>query len=318
MKQQTVISFADRLFQAIEQKKTPCIVGLDPRFSNIPSQIREAARAEYGPTIEGIARALFLFNQAIIDLVAPLVPAVKPQIAFYEMYGPAGMKAYLDTVRYARSRGLLVIADVKRNDIGSTVAAYSQAYLGTVPGWDNSKYTLFDADAVTVNPYLGSDGIKPFLDDCATYGKGIFILVKTSNPSSSEFQNLLVHDTPLYIHVARKCRDWGDALIGKCGFSAVGAVVGATYPDEAVRVRQELPQAFLLVPGFGAQGGTAQDILPFFRDGRGALINNSRGIIHAYTQAPYKDTYGEQYFEKAVVEALELMITQVRTVLAQT
>jgi len=315
MPEQKENSFADRLAQAIEKKGTPCIVGLDPRFRDIPHSLIEECRSTHGETLEGIARTLFLFNKNVIDLVAPLVPAVKPQIAFYEQYGPAGLQAYWDTITYAREQGLLVIADVKRNDIDSTVAAYSQAYLGEVPFWNDTKQPLFNADAVTVNPYLGTDGIKPFLTDCSAFGKGIFILVKTSNPSGREFQNLLTADgIPLYLHVARKCREWGQHLLGKSGFSSVGAVVGATFPEEAASIRRELPHAFLLVPGFGFQGGKADDLTAFFSEGRGALVNSSRGIIHSYTQEPFKSSYGEKHYQKAVVEALEKMIEQVHRV----
>jgi orotidine-5'-phosphate decarboxylase len=309
----SIISFSDRLLTEIERKGNPCMVGLDPRFEDIPESIRESCRRTYGETLEAIGRSLFLFNKTIIDLVAAHVPAVKPQIAFYEMYGPEGIKAYLDTIAYARSQGLLVIADVKRNDIGSTVEAYSQAYLGRIPVWNGQKQPLFDADAVTVNAYLGYDGIKPFLDDCRDYGKGIFVLVKTSNKSSADFQNLLVEGTPLYLRVAQKCAEWGESLRGQGGFSSVGVVVGATYPSEGLEIRKVLPGAFFLVPGYGVQGGKAEDIRQLTVKGKGVLVNSSRGIIHAYRQKPYDTEFGEARFKDAIVKALATMIGELST-----
>lgn len=310
-------NFADRLNQAIKDKRTPCIVGLDTRFNQIPDIIRETNRKIYGETILGITNSIFDFNREVIDIIADYVPAVKPQIAFYELYGPAGIQAYLDTINYARKKGLIIIADVKRNDIGSTVKAYSQAYLGIPPGWDNApQKPLFDVDAITVNPYLGSDGINPFLNDCEHFGKGIFVLVKTSNPSSSEFQNKLIENQPLYLHVAEKCREWGKNLIGKSHFSSVAVVVGATYPEEAEKIRSILPNAIFLIPGFGFQGGSAKQLQPFFIDGEGGVINSSRGIIHAYNQKPYSSAYGQANYREAINAALQKMIKQVADAIA--
>ncbi|MFC1852739.1 orotidine-5'-phosphate decarboxylase [candidate division CSSED10-310 bacterium] len=315
MESNNVISFADKLIAAIEQKGTPCIVGLDPRFKDLPAAITQQCLDEYGETLTGITHSILRFNQQVIDIVSPYVPAVKPQIAFYEMYGPPGVQAYLETITYARQKGLLVIADVKRNDIGSTVAAYSNAFLGRVPFWNNQLKPVFNVDAVTVNPYLGSDGIQPFLDDCQKYGKGIFVLVKTSNPSSSEFQHLPVEGEAFYLHVARKCKAWGENIMGNQGFSSVGLVVGATFPQEAIQIRKLLPQALFLVPGFGFQGGKAEDMKHFFINGRGAIINSSRGIIHAYRQEPYARKYGEEQYQQAIAESLQTMIRQVDQIL---
>lgn len=309
-------NFADRLYNAIQEKKSPCIVGLDPRIEDIPHIIREKSLKKHGNTPTAVADAILAFNREVIDIVAPSIPAVKPQMAFYEMYGPAGMQAFIDTVTYAREKGLLVIADVKRNDIGSTVAAYSNAYLGKVPRIEGEAAPLFDVDAVTVNGYLGTDGIKPFLKDCQLYGKGIFVLVKTSNPSSAEFQNIEAAGKPLYHHVAEQCKKWGEELIGENGFSSVGVVVGATYPEEAVAVRSILPQAYFLVPGFGFQGGDASKLKLFFSKGQGVIINSSRGIIHAYRQQNFAEQYGEKRYHEAIAASLEKMNQQVHSALA--
>lgn len=309
--------FADRLLEAIERKGNPCMVGLDPRFEDIPHSILERVRTAFGDTVEAAAHALFVFNREIIDIVADRVPAVKPQFAFYELFGAPGVKAFADTIRYARQKGLLTIADVKRNDIGSTVAASSHAFLGRTSIWDGREEAMFDADAVTVNGWLGSDGITPFLDDCQRYGKGIFVLVKTSNKSSAEFQNLLVDGEPLYIHVARKCAQWGENHVGSRGFSSVGVVVGATYPAEAEAVRAVLPQAIFLVPGFGFQGGKAEDLQRFCHHGSGIIINSSRGIIHAYQQKPWSVQFGEEGYRQAISAALDDMIDNVRRALGQ-
>lgn len=301
----------DRLVEAIRRTKAPICVGLDPQMSFLPDEVTKKAYQEFGQTLEGAAEAIWQFNRAITDAVADLVPAVKPQIAMYEQFGLPGLQAFARTVEYCRSKGLIVIGDVKRGDIGSTSAAYAAAHLGKVTVGENT-FSAFDEDICTVNPYLGSDGVMPFVKECAACGKGIFVLVKTSNPSSGEFQDRMVaaddgRTVPLYELVGRKVDEWASdpALIGESGYSEVGAVVGATYPQMGERLRAIMPKSFILVPGYGAQGGTGKDLVPFFReDGLGAIVNSSRGIIAAYKKAPYADRFGSEGFADAAREAV--------------
>ncbi len=301
----------DRMVEAIQKKGTPICVGLDPQMSFLPEHLTDAAYAQCGETLEGVAEAIWQFNKAIVDAVEDLVPVVKPQIAMYERYGIPGLEAYRKTVEYCRQKGLIVIGDVKRGDIGSTSAAYAAAHLGQVIV-GSKQYAPFDEDSCTVNPYLGSDGVAPFLQECASWEKGIFVLVKTSNPSSGEFQDRLVQTDdgkmrPLYELVGEKVNEWGSdpALIGKSGYSEVGAVVGATYPEMGEVLRKIMPKSFILVPGYGAQGGTGKDLVPFFNeDGLGAIVNSSRGIIAAYKKMPYVETYGEEAFADAARAAV--------------
>lgn len=301
----------DRLVEAIRRTKAPICVGLDPQMSFLPDEVTKKAYQEFGQTLEGAAEAIWQFNRAITDAVADLVPAVKPQIAMYEQFGLPGLQAFARTVEYCKSKGLIVIGDVKRGDIGSTSAAYAAAHLGKVTVGENT-FSAFDEDICTVNPYLGSDGVMPFVKECAACGKGIFVLVKTSNPSSGEFQDRMVaaddgRTVPIYELVGRKVDEWASdpALIGESGYSEVGAVVGATYPQMGERLRAIMPKSFILVPGYGAQGGTGKDLVPFFReDGLGAIVNSSRGIIAAYKKAPYADRFGSEGFADAAREAV--------------
>jgi orotidine-5'-phosphate decarboxylase len=283
--------FADRLRTAIDEKGCPIVVGLDPRLDLLPPGLNPGDEAV---TDERAAELLLRFNRRILEIVAPLVPCVKPQVAFYERYGAPGYAAYAETVRAARAHGLIVIGDVKRNDIGSTAAAYAEGHLGHPDG----------ADCVTVNPYLGRDGVEPFLAVAEREGKGIFLLVKTSNPSSGDLQDLRAPEEPIYERVAAYVRERGAELTGACGDSLMGAVVGATYPEEAGRLRGLMPKATILVPGYGAQGGGAADALPNFReDGTGAVVNSSRGIVHAYA----KEGVDREKWEEAVEAAVHAM-----------
>ena len=279
----------DRLIEKIRKTNAPIVVGLDPMLSYVPEQIQRAAFEQFGKTPEGAAEAIWQYNKGIVDAVWDLIPAVKPQIAMYEQFGIEGLKALQKTVDYCHEKGLVVIGDVKRGDIGSTSAAYATGHLGKVQIGSKS-YAAFDEDFATVNPYLGTDGIKPFVDVCREEKKGIFILVKTSNPSSGEFQDRLIDGRALYEYVGEKVTEWGADCIGASGYSAVGAVVGATYPEQGKILRKLMPKSFILVPGYGAQGGQGKDLVHFFNeDGLGAIVNSSRGIIAAYKQDKYKE-----------------------------
>ena len=274
----------DRLIEKIVEKQNPTVAGLDPKLAYIPDFIKEEAFAKYGKTLEGAAEALFVYNKALIDALCDIVPAVKPQIAYYEMYGWQGVKAFYDTVAYAKSKGLFVITDAKRNDIGTTMEAYANAHLGTTD-IDGEAFSAFNADALTVNGYLGTDGIKPVISVSQKMDTGMFVLVKTSNPSSGELQNLTLSENneTIYLHMGNLCEKWGTELMGKYGYSGVGAVVGATYPEQLTELREKLPHTFFLVPGYGAQGGTANDIAGAFdKNGLGAIVNSSRGIMCAW------------------------------------
>ncbi len=273
----------DRLIENIIEKQNPTVAGLDPKLDYVPASVKDACFAQYGKTLEGAAAALLAFNKAIIDQIYDIVPAVKPQAAYYEMYGWQGVKALAETIAYAREKGMFVITDGKRNDIGTTMEAYATAHLGTtdVAG---EAVDAFGADALTVNGYLGTDGIKPLVNICKEKDKGIFVLVKTSNPSSGELQDLqLVNGASVYEQMGKMCERWGEELPGKYGYSGVGAVVGATYPEQLAEMREKAPHTFFLVPGYGAQGGGANDAKNAFdNNGRGAIINSSRGIMCAW------------------------------------
>ncbi|MFW6038347.1 MAG: orotidine-5'-phosphate decarboxylase [Candidatus Saliniplasma sp.] len=298
-------NLADRLLNAIDDKKNPSVVGLDPRIDRIPDHIKEEAGDRAETPFEAVRYSFEEFNKSIIDEIKDIVPAVKPQVAFYEQYGSHGIKAFEETIDYAKDKGLIVISDVKRNDIGSTAEAYAAAHLGGVERINKEFTHSFDSDMVTVNAYLGSDGVKPFLDVCEEYGKGIFILVKTSNPSSGELQDKeIMGEGKVYESMAELVRKWGDDLVGDRGYSSVGAVVGATYPEEAEKLREMMKRAIFLVPGYGAQGGTADDIIPCFNeDGYGGIVNSSRGIIFAYEREPYSEKFGDKNFAKASRQA---------------
>ncbi len=287
----------NRLVNRIRETGAPIVVGLDPMLSYIPEQILEKAFSECGETLEGAAQAIWEFNREIIDNTCDLIPAVKPQIAMYEQFGLEGLKAFEKTVKYCKEKGLVVIGDVKRGDIGSTSAAYAAAHLGKVTVGTN-RIAAFDEDFATVNPYLGSDGVKPFVKVCQEEKKGIFVLVKTSNPSSGEFQDRLIDGRPLYEHVGEKVAQWGEECMGD-SYSYVGAVVGATYPEMGKILRKIMPKAYILVPGYGAQGGKGADLVHFFNeDGLGAIVNSSRGIIAAWQQEKY-GKYGAEHFGEA-------------------
>jgi len=281
-------NFADRLVDAIKAKKSRVVVGLDPRLESLPEEFKHGAAKD----IERAGRALLDFNAALIDIVKDHAVAVKPQIAFYEKLGPYGVVAYFATCKHARDNGLLVIGDVKRGDVPDTAKAYSDAH-----------FYAFPADAITVNPFFGSDGMAPFVDGAQKVGGGLFVLVKTSNPKSGEIQDLNVEGRTLYMHIAEKVGVWGAPLVGESGYSAVGAVVGATHPKQAAEIRAALPKAFFLVPGYGAQGGKAEDLKACFNpDGLGAVVNSSRGIITAWEKDAYKGMPWEKAVAKAVVD----------------
>ena len=284
----------NKLISNIRKTNAPIVVGLDPMLNYIPEHIQKKAFAEFGETLEGAAEAIWQYNKGIVDATYDLIPAVKPQIAMYEQFGIPGLIAYKKTVDYCKSKDLVVIGDIKRGDIGSTSAAYAVGHLGQVQV-GSKKYAGFDEDFATVNPYLGSDGVKPFMDICKEEKKGIFVLVKTSNPSSGEFQDRVIDGRPLYELVGEKVAQWGDELMGD-EYSYVGAVVGATYPEMGKVLRKIMPKTFILVPGYGAQGGKGADLVHFFNeDGLGAIVNSSRGIIAAYKQEKYKEFVDENY-----------------------
>lgn len=272
----------DTLIEKIKEKDNPTVVGLDPKLEYVPTFIVEEAIAKHGETLKAAAKAIYKFNKALIDALHDVVPAIKPQCAYYEMYGYEGVKTLYKTIRYAKKRGMYVITDGKRNDIGTTMEAYATAHLGKVKV-GNTEIEPFAGDALTVNGYLGTDGISPLLDVCDKYDKGIFVLVKTSNPSSGELQDKLINGTSVYRTVGDMCEKWGEGRIGKYGYSSVGAVVGATYPEQLEELRETLPSTFFLVPGYGAQGGGAAAVASAFdKNGIGAVINSSRAIMCAY------------------------------------
>ena len=304
----------NKLVEKIKKLNAPIVVGLDPMLNYIPEHVQKKAFAEYGETLEGAAEAIWQFNKEIIDKTYDIIPAVKPQIAMYEQFGIPGIIAFERTVKYAKEKNLVVIGDVKRGDIGSTSAAYAVAHLGKV-NVGSKTFAAFDEDFATVNPYLGSDGIKPFIDVCKEEKKGIFILVKTSNPSSGEFQDRVIDGRPLYEWVGEKVNEWGADCMGD-GYSYVGAVVGATYPEMGRTLRKIMPKSFILVPGYGAQGGKGADLVDFFNeDGLGAIVNSSRGIIAAYKNAKYEN-FGAENFGDASRASVVDMVDDINGALA--
>ena len=292
----------NKLTEKIKKTHAPICVGLDPMLSYVPKQVQETAFKEYGETLEGAAEAIWQFNKAIIDATYDLIPAVKPQIAMYEQFGIPGLVAFKKTVDYCKEKDLVVIGDIKRGDIGSTSSAYAVGHLGKVQV-GTKEYAGFDEDFATVNPYLGSDGVNPFIDICKKEKKGLFILVKTSNPSSGEFQDQLINGRPLYELVGEKVAQWGADCMGD-EYSYIGAVVGATYPEMGKVLRKIMPKSYILVPGYGAQGGGAEGVKPCFNeDGLGAIVNSSRGIMCAYKKGDWKE---EQFAEAARAEAIRM------------
>ncbi len=294
----------DVLITKIKEMNNPTVIGLDPRYDMLPNCIKE----KYGTDVKSVCEGILEYNKDLIDATYDIIPAVKPQIAFYEMFGVDGINCFKETCKYAKEKGMIVIADVKRGDIGSTAAGYSNAYLGETPVGDK-KESFFDIDFVTVNPYLGVDGIKPFIEDAKKYGKGIFILVKTSNPSSAELQDLrLESGETVYEKVAELVKTWGEELIGEKGYSSVGAVVGATHPTQLKDLRKLMPNTFFLIPGYGAQGGKAEDIaLGFDKDGVGGIVNASRSLMCAYKSDLWKDEFGDERFAEATrAEAIRM------------
>ena len=300
----------NQLVANIKKTGAPIVVGLDPMLNYIPEQVQQKAFAEYGETLEGAAEAIWQFNKEIVDKTYDLIPAVKPQIAMYEQFGLPGLAAFKKTVDYCKEKGLVVIGDIKRGDIGSTSAAYAVGHIGKVKV-GSKTYAPFDEDFVTVNPYLGSDGVNPFLDVCKEEKKGIFVLVKTSNPSSGEFQDQKIDGRPLYELVGEKVAAWGSEVMGD-EYSYVGAVVGATYPEMGKVLRKVMPKSYILVPGYGAQGGKGKDLVHFFNeDGLGAIVNSSRGIIAAYKQEAYAK-YGAENFGDASRAAVGAMVADIK------
>lgn len=294
----------DRLIDKIKETNNPTVMGLDPRYDMLP----KCVTSKYSQDLEGAAEAIIEYNKALIDATCDIIPAVKPQIAFYEMFGIPGMKAFQETCRYAKEKGMVVIADIKRGDIGSTAQGYSNAFLGKTP-IGNMEESIFDVDFVTVNPYMGTDCVKPFIEDCKKYDKGIFILVKTSNPSSGELQDLkLENGNEVYRQVTDLVEKWGEDLRGKYGYSSVAAVVGATYPEQLKQIREIAPHTYFLIPGYGAQGGKAEDIkLGFDSNNLGGIVNASRSLMCAYKSDKWKDKYQEeQYAEATRAEAIRM------------
>lgn len=303
----------NKLIAKIQKTHAPVVVGLDPMLDYIPEHIIQKAFQEYGETLEGAAEAIWQFNREIVDHTWDLIPAVKPQIAMYEQFGIPGLQAFRKTLNYCHEKDLVVIGDVKRGDIGSTSAAYAAGHIGTVTV-GSKTYRPFDEDFITVNPYLGTDGVKPFADVCRQEKKGLFILVKTSNPSSGEFQDRLIDGKPLYEHVGEQVARWGADCMGD-SYSYIGAVVGATYPEMGKALRKIMPKTYILVPGYGAQGGKGADLVHFFdEDGLGAIVNSSRGIIAAWKQESY-NKFGAEHFGEASRAAVEDMIQDISSAL---
>jgi len=304
----------NKLVAQIKKTNAPIVVGLDPTLKMIPKHIMDSAIAEYGESLEAAGEAIWQFNKAIMDATYDLIPAVKPQIAMYEQFGIPGLVAFKKTVDYCKAKGLVVIGDIKRGDIGSTSEAYAIGHVGTVTV-GNTVCRGFDEDFITVNPYLGSDGINPFIKVCKEQKKGIIILVKTSNPSSGEFQDRVIGEKTLYQLVGEKVAQWGEDFMGD-EYSYVGAVVGATYPEVGKIMRKVMPKTYILVPGYGAQGGKGKDLAHFFNeDGLGAIINSSRGIIAAYQQEAYAK-FGDKNFADASRQAVIDMREDIASALA--
>jgi orotidine-5'-phosphate decarboxylase len=300
---QEAVKMIDNLITKIQKMKNPTVVGLDPRLDYIPEFIKKEVFEEYGPTPKAASEAFYRFNQGIIDAVWDLIPAVKPQIAMYEQYGAEGIQAYIDTIKYAKEKGLIIIGDIKRSDIASTAEAYSHGHIGKVK-IEEKSHVIYHEDMITLNPYLGYDSIEPYIENCKNYNKGLFILVKTSNPNSGEIQDLDVGGEKLYEKVGKLVEKWGQAVMGEKGYSALGAVVGATFSNQAVQLRKIMPNTFFLVPGYGAQGAKAEDLKGYFHpQGQGAIVNSSRGIIAAFQKEAYK-MFTEKEFGLAARQAV--------------
>lgn len=300
-------NFSDELVRKIAEMENPTVLGLDPKLDYIPDFIKEYAEQIFPEeAAKATAKALWLFNKAIIDATCDIVPAVKVQYAYYEMYGIEALKTMLLTIRYAQKKGMLVISDAKRNDIGSTATAYAEGILGNTDLLLGENMPMTGSDAVTVNPYLGIDGVKPFIDVAKREGKGVFCLVRTSNPSAGDFQDLKLGDGRMvYEAVAAKVNEWGEELIGEEGFSSLGAVVGATWPEQAVQLRKAMPKAIILVPGYGAQGASADDaVASFTADGKGSIVNASRSIMTAWKNS--SDLKPEEFATAARLEAEDM------------
>lgn len=296
----------NKLCNKISKLNAPIVVGLDPTLAMVPEHIMKKSLVEYGETLEAAADAIWQFNKGIIDNIHDLIPAVKPQIAMYEQLGLEGLKVYKKTIDYCHEKDLVVIGDIKRGDIGSTSTAYAVGHLGKVTV-GNTKLSGFDEDFATVNPYLGTDGVKPFVDVCKEENKGLFILVKTSNPSSGEFQDRIIDGRPLYEWVGEKVAEWGADCMGD-SYSYIGAVVGATYPEMGRVLRKVMPKSFILVPGYGAQGGKAEDLVDYFNeDGLGAIVNSSRGIIAAYKKDTYASFGAENWGEASRAAVVDML-----------
>ena len=309
--------FIDRLMNRVKELQNPAIMGLDPKLEFIPKSIREKNLETYGNTLAAASASILEFNKKLIDATAGIVPAIKPQLAYYEMYGIEGLKAFLETVRYGREKGFIIVADAKRNDIGSTSQAYSAAFLGETALEAGKSEPVFDADAITLNAYLGIDGIGPMLEDCKKYGKGAFILVKTSNPSSAQLQDMVVQDgRTIYEVMADHVKEWGKDFTGECGYSSIGAVVGATWPEQLKSLRTRMPFTCFLVPGYGAQGGGAKDVAPAFdKNGLGAVINASRSLMCAYKLEKWKGEFTIEEFDQACREEALRMKEELQSVL---
>lgn len=293
----------DLLIEKIKETNNPTVMGLDPRYEMLP----ECIKNKYGKDVKSVCEGILEYNKNLIDNTYDIIPAVKPQIAFYEMFGIEGMKCFKETCKYAKEKGMIVIADIKRGDIGTTAAGYSNAYLGrTLVG--DSEERFYDIDWVTVNPYLGIDGVKPFIEDCIKYNKGIFVLVKTSNKSSGELQDLKLEDgKTVYEKVAELVNSWGEELIGEHGYSSVASVVGATYPIQIKKLREIMPNSYFLIPGYGAQGGKAEDIALGFENGLGGIVNASRSLMCAFKSDRWKDKFSDEEYAKATrAEALRM------------
>lgn len=294
----------DKLINKMKETENPTVMGLDPRYDMIPKCVRD----KYDETLEGASRAIIEFNKELIKATCDIIPAIKPQMAFYEMFGIEGIKAFQETCQYAKEKGMIVIADNKRGDIGSTAQGYSNSYLGKTP-IGSKEESIFDVEFMTVNPYMGTDCVKPFIEDCKKYDKGIFILVKTSNPSSGELQDVkLENGEEVYKKVARLVEEWGKELVGENGYSSVAAVVGATYPKQLEEIRTLAPHTYFLIPGYGAQGGKADDIaLGFDSSGLGGIVNASRSLMCAYKLDKWKTICTEEEYAKATrLEALRM------------
>lgn len=294
----------DKLIEKIKETGNPTVMGLDPRYEMLP----ECVTNKFPKTLEGAAQAIIEYNKALIDETCDIIPAIKPQIAFYEMFGVPGMKAFEETCKYAKEKGMIVIVDAKRGDIGSTAAGYSNAYLGKTKIGDMEE-SIFDVDFITVNPYMGTDCVKPFIEDCKKYNKGLFILVKTSNPSSGELQDIkLESGEEVYTNVAKLVEKWGEELRGEYNYSSIAAVVGATYPKQLEDIRKTAPHTFFLIPGYGAQGGKPEDIaLGFDKNGLGGIVNASRSLMCAYKSDRWKDEFQESDYAKATrAEAIRM------------